>query len=958
MFHVPTAGRACMLALGLYAHAAIGLQPPASEGLYIVVLREPPAERSSVRAKQATLVAGVGARKAYDYTHALNGFAAPLTASQLRALRADPAVKGVYKNEVLRLDTVSTPRFLELSAANGPWAQAGGAPHAGDGVIVGVIDTGIWPEHPSFAARPQHAGAPGDWRGRCETGESFSAAHCNEKLIGARWFGAGFGGDEAIRRLFPYEFVSARAADGHGVHTAAIAVGNHRVEARTAGIGFGYVSGMAPGARLAVYKACWGHADDPSAGCTIADSIAAIDQAVADGVDILNFSVSGAQKGAGTPIELALLAAAEAGVFVSTTAGNDGEQGPGTVAHASPWVTTVAMGTHDRRFEAAVVFGTGPRFKGVTLHDRGNAERAVVLAAEAAVAGVERERATFCLPGTLDPARVSGNTIVCDRGLNARTEKSRAIADAGGAGMILVNVAPDTLDADLHSVPTIHVDEVTGVAIKRLVSQRPGIRAAFTERRLVTGAAVAAPLVASASGRGPGGGDLLKPDLLAPGTAILAAYSPARTGHDFAFLAGTSMAGAHVAGIAALVKQKHPDWSPAAIRSALMTTATPRGNDARWIHDASGGGRADPFAFGAGLVRPEKALDPGLVYDSGSRQWRAFLCAGEAGCPLQAQRWAAGDINQPAIAVGKFVGRQTVRRTVTHVGEHAAEYSVAIHAPPGIRVEVSPREFTLAPGASRTFTVRFTRREASLGRYVFGSLVWSDGAHAVRSPIALQPSALAAPGAVSGQGNTIRYQVRFGYDGRFSARARGLVPARRHTRTVVDDPADDINVALASGSGVALVEVDVAPHSRMARFSLFDVDTAGRDDLDLYVFDPHGAFVAASNRAGANETVDLRAPTAGKYIAVVHALRTAGPDTRFTLSSWVLGDADSGNVSVDAPVRGAIGSSGTVGLRFRGLRAGVRYLGAVAYGGSPSMPEPTLLSVEPPIPKRRDGLRP
>jgi hypothetical protein len=278
---------------------------------------------------------------------------------------------------------------------------------------------------------------------------------------------------------------------------------------------------------------------------------------------------------------------------------------------------------------------------------------------------------------------------------------------------------------------------------------------------------------------------------------------------------------------------------------------------------------------------------------------------------------------------------------------------VTIHQPPGIRVEVSPREITLAPGERATFQIRFTRREASLDRYAFGSLIWSDGSHAVRSPIALRPSALAAPQVISGQGAPIRYQVRFGYDGGFSARAFGLVPARRHTRTVADDPADDVNVALANGTGVSLIEVDVPPGSPLARFALFDADSGGHDDLDLYVFDAEGAVVAASSHPGANETVDLRSPVAGRYLAVVHAVQTAGPDTRFTLSSWVLVDGDSGSVIMNAPAKGAIGTSGTVGLRFRKLRAGVRYLGAVAYGGSPSMPDPTLLSVNPPVAERR-----
>ncbi|CAN0247567.1 unnamed protein product, partial [Phaeothamnion confervicola] len=473
----------------------------------------------------------------------------------------------------------------------------------------------------------------------------------------------------------------------------------------------------------------------------------AIDQAVADGVDVINFSVGGSTSSFVDPIEFAFMLAADAGVFVATSAGNEGVDGPGTVTHNSPWLTTVAMGTHDRKYESSVDLASGARFRGASLDNRGLSERRVVLAADAALPDQDPGLAALCLPTTLDPRIVAGKIVVCDRGENARVEKSQVVADAGGKGMILVNIGPNTVNADLHAVPTVHLDDVRGASLKNLVARNPGLKASLAPRRIVTGPAVPAPDVALDSSRGPaiaGNGDLLKPDLLAPGVDILAAYSPIRTGLDYEFLGGTSMSSAHVAGLGALLRQQHPDWSPAAIKSALVTTAKPYRNDGRLIREENGGGLADPFGYGAGLVQTHSALDPGLVYDAGLEDWLAFICGVGEACFPPVDAIDPSNLNYPSIAIGHFVGQQTVERTVTNVGRHRATYAASIQAPVGIKVEVKPATLTIAPGESRTFTVRFTRTGSSLDSYSFGALTWSDGPHKVRSPIAIRSAAIAA----------------------------------------------------------------------------------------------------------------------------------------------------------------------------------------------------------------------
>jgi subtilisin family serine protease len=566
----------------------------------------------------------VGGQKLYDYRYSFNGFAARLTLDQAQQLASVDGVFKVTPDELHTMDTSTTPDFLGLTAEGGLWDME----VVGEDVIIGIVDSGIWPEAMSFSDRtgtnPNGKGdkldyhqIPG-WHGKCTPGEEFNASMCNQKLIGAQYYNAGYGGNAGIDAARPWEFNSPRDYNGHGSHTASTAGGNRGVAAEVGGVPLGGINGMAPRARISAYKALWSNEDgSQSSGFTV-DLVAAIDQAVADGVDVINYSISGSQTTFDNPVSIAFLFAADAGVFVAASAGNSGP-GASTVAHNSPWMTTTAAGTHDRSYVGTVTLGDGSVYSGASIDPRGVGPADLVYSADVGLPGEDPTEVQLCYPGTLDPTLVAGKIVVCDRGIIARVDKSLAVAMADGIGCILANTVPSSLNADLHSVPTVHVDHIAGAAI-RTYADAGGGTATLTGGEFQE---VEAPGVASFSSRGPalaGSGDLLKPDIMAPGVDVLAAVAPpGNGGRNFDFYSGTSMSSPHIAGIAALIRSAHPDWSPMMIKSAIMTTASTMTNMGNPIP-------GNPFGYGAGQVVPNSAVDPGLVYDAGWLDWLAFLC--------------------------------------------------------------------------------------------------------------------------------------------------------------------------------------------------------------------------------------------------------------------------------------------------------------------------------------------
>jgi subtilisin family serine protease len=912
-------------------------------------------------------VARVGGQKLADYRYSFNGFAATLTEAQAEALRTAPGVVAVTKDELVNGDTSSTPTFLGLDQLGGLWDDAGGVEDAGESIIVGIIDSGIWPENESFSDRTGTNGnqtksgrlgyqqIPG-WHGKCTPGEAFPASKCNQKIIGAQRFNQAWGGDAGVKAVRPWEFASPRDYNGHGSHTASTAAGNHGVELTGPARIFGRASGMAPRARIAVYKALWSTQDGAQASGFTSDLVAAIDQAVADGVDVINYSVSGTSTNFLDPAEVAFLFAADAGVFVAAAAGNSGPT-VGTVVHPSPWITTVAAGTHNRDGQGSVTLGSGATFNGASLATP-VASRPFIDSAAAGLPGADAAEAALCYSASvihngapvLDPVKVAGKIVLCDRGVTARVDKSLAVRNAGGAGMVLVNVTPGSLNADFHFVPSVHIADTARAAVKAYAAT-PGATATIAQATLVFN--VPAPTTAAFSSRGPltaGGGDVLKPDVIAPGQDIVAAVAPpANGGLTYNVYSGTSMSSPHVAGLAALLRDLHPDWTPMMIKSALMTSASD-------VLDGPNTNSLVIFRQGAGHVRPNRAGDPGLVYDSGVNDWLAFLCGTTVGLDPSLCTALAGagysldpsDVNVASIAIGNLAGSQSVTRRVTNVGGSSATYSATVTGMAGFTTVVTPSSLTLAPGETASFRVTFTRTTATLNAYSGGQLTWTDGLHTVRSPLVVRPLPLSAPVEVSSAGGPISYPVTFGYTGAFTASPRGLVPAVLNTGSVADDPDDTFTPV--PGPDTVAFPMTIAPGTTYARFALFDANVSPASDLDIYVYF-HSAtgpvLIALSGGGTSQEAANLVNPPAGDYTVYVHGFGVQGT-ANFTLFSWRFGTASAGNMTVTAPAAAVSGANGTINLTFSDLAPATRYLGSVAYGGSAGMPNPTIVSVNTP----------
>lgn len=906
--------------------------------------------------RQSDTLSAVGASssKVYSYVYSVNGFAANLTAAQANELKKKDGVVSVEEDRLLHLDTNRTPTMLGLDAANGLWNQLGGVKSAGENVIIGVIDSGIWPESKSFEDKtrndrrgrgPSDYPMLRDWYGKCRPGEQFPPAMCNGKIIGAQWYNAGFGGDAAINKMFKSEYISARDADGHGTHTASTAGGNYGVSAIIDGQNLGTISGMAPRARIAVYKVCWG---GDEGGCYGSDSVAAIDQAVADGVDVINFSISGTSDYYLDAVEVAFLFANDAGIFVAASAGNDGPDAS-TTNHPSPWLTTVAAGTKDDDYPGHVTLGNSAVYTGKS-RTAGVGPAPLVYAGNVPAPGMSSDDAALCILGTLNPAAVAGKIVLCDRGVNARTDKSLEVKQAGGVGMILANTSPNSVNADMHWVPTIHVDDVARTAILAYINAGGSPTATITPDP--SGLITDAPKVATFSSRGPSlaGGDILKPDIMAPGEDVLAAVSPTGDhGRNFDFLSGTSMASPHIAGIAALLTDAHPNWTPAMIQSAMMTTASQTMKNGNPIEGGA-------FDYGAGQVVPNSATDPGLVYNATFNDYYAFICGtGQLSCPAGAAI-DPSDLNYPSISIGQLAGIQTVTRTVTNVGP-AGTYTVSVDAPAGIGVQVSPTTLSIGRNKSATYTVTFTHVSAPMDEWTAGSLTWSDGSHRVRSPLVVRPVLVAAPAEVSGAGTSgsTSFDMIFGYTGPYVPGAHGMFAATHTDDVVVDDPDNDITIGLGPDKvGINVHEFTVPAGTLAARFSLFDDFVGGNSDLDLYVFsDPSlslASLVDYSGNEASSEEVTLRNPDAGTYYVVVHGWETDGPSADYTLFSWMIPDdptADDGSLQItSAPATVTVGQTGTVVVGWSGLDLNEKYLGAVSHNDGSGIHGFTLVSVD------------
>lgn len=627
------------------------------------------------------------------------GFAAVVPANQISALLRVPGVVAVQKDEMRQPLTDSSTKFIGADSLNG---VLGGAANAGKGVIFGSLDSGVWPEHPSFADNGNLSAPPtkADGTARaCNFGDNpLTAAAdvfvCNNKLIGGQGF------------LDTYQTVvggevygkTARDSDGHGTHTASTSAGDVVASAKVFGVERGPIRGVAPGAWVSVYKVCGAE------GCFGSDSAAAVQQAIKDGVKVINFSISGGSNPFTDPVELAFLDAYAAGVFVSASAGNSGP-GAGTTDHVSPWVTTVAASTQTREFSSTLTLQSGADtlvLTGSSLMGGVAAQTPVVIAADAPY------NDKFCLKATPAVDLYAGKIVVCARGGGGlgRVSKGHNVAAGGAAGMILYNPVLADTETDNHWLPAVHLADGAEL-LAWLATHTTGVTAAFTAGVKANGQG---DVMAAFSSRGPGGFGI-KPDITAPGVQILAGHTPTPDtittgppGEYFQAIAGTSMSSPHIAGSAILEKALHPTWTPGQIKSAMMTTAKTS------VVKEDGVTPTDPFDDGSGRVDLTQADNPGLTFDETAVNMAA----------LGNDQVHVIDLNLPSINATVMPGTVTTVRTAVNVTNRTQSYKVTTTAPADSSITVSPREFSVRPGRSVALRITITS-SAPTGQY-FGEI--------------------------------------------------------------------------------------------------------------------------------------------------------------------------------------------------------------------------------------------
>ncbi|OIV98709.1 hypothetical protein TanjilG_24880 [Lupinus angustifolius] len=730
----------------------------------------------------------------YSYNIHINGFAALLEEQEAQDLAKKANVISVFLSKEHKLHTTRSWEFLGLqgNAMNTAWQKG----RYGVNTIIANIDTGVWPESKSFS--DEGIGPiPSKWLGGqvCQIDKLSASTKppCNRKLIGARFFSKAF---EAANGKLNSSQLTARDFVGHGTHTLSTSGGNFVPNANIFGNGNGTAKGGSPKARVAAYKVCWSQTDETK--CYGADLLSAIDQAISDGVDVISISAGGEisvspEQIFTDEVSIGSFHALSNNIVVVASAGNDGPE-PGTVLNVAPWLFTVAASTIDRDFTSTLTLGNNDEYMfkfGATIKlllsdyevsgsSRGNNLSAywgaslfvnlppqksftLISSTDAKLANATFQDAQFCKPGTLDPAKVNGSVVIC-----VREGKIRSVAEgeealsAGASGMVLSNnnQSGNTVLAEPHVLSTTNtVNQVFKPNINEYYNSTKNATLIMSEAKTVLGIKPA-PVMASFSSRGPNlvVPSILKPDITAPGVNILAAFSEAasasnlpsdtRRGFPFNVLQGTSMSCPHIAGVAGLLKTLHPNWSPAAIKSAIMTTASTRDNTNRAIRDAFDETLATPFAYGSGHVQPDLAMDPGLVYDISVSDYLNFLCASGYDQTLIlalnsnksftcSKSFSITDLNYPSITLPNMkLSAVNVTRTVTNVGPPST-YIASVKLS-GFKIVVVPNSLTFKKlGEKKTFQVivqatSVTQRE----NYTFGELRWTDnGKHIVRSPI-------------------------------------------------------------------------------------------------------------------------------------------------------------------------------------------------------------------------------
>ncbi|KAK7256677.1 hypothetical protein RIF29_30133 [Crotalaria pallida] len=667
----------------------------------------------------------------YSYTKSFNAFAAKLSDDEAKELSAMDEVLSVIPNQYHKLHTTRSWNFIGL-----PLTAKRRLKLESD-IVVGLLDTGITPESKSFKD-DGFGPPPARWKGSCGHYANFSG--CNNKIIGAKYFKADGIPEES-------DILSPIDVDGHGTHTASTAAGNLVQNASLFGLANGTARGAVPSARLAIYKVCWSFS-----GCADMDILAAFEAAIHDGVDVISISIGGGDPSYVTDsISIGAFLAMRKGIITVASAGNGGPS-LATVTNTAPWIVTVAASGIDRAFKSTVQLGSGKNVSGVGVNCFNPKRKTypLVNGIDAARDSDSKEEAGYCYEDTLDPKKVKGKLVYCKLGTYG-TEA--VLKEIGGIGTIIESDQyPDV--AQIFMAPATTVNNSIGEIVTKYIQSTRSPSAVIYKSHEEK---IQAPIAATFSSRGPNPGSqhILKPDVAAPGINILASYTLRKsltglTGDtqfsEFTIMSGTSMACPHVAGVAAYVKSFHPHWSPAAIRSAIITTAKPMSK--RLNNEAE-------FAYGSGQLNPTRAVSPGLVYDMDDFGYIQFLChegyngstlSVLVGSPVNCSSLLPGlgydAINYPSMQLILQSNKDTTigvfKRRVTNVGPAPIIYNAIIRSPKGVEITVKPTTLTFTRTMQKkSFTVVVKAKSMPSMQIVSGSLVWKSPRYVVRSPIVI-----------------------------------------------------------------------------------------------------------------------------------------------------------------------------------------------------------------------------
>ncbi|XP_007017871.2 PREDICTED: CO(2)-response secreted protease isoform X1 [Theobroma cacao] len=762
------------------------------DGVYIVYMGAAASRKGSLKDDHAQLLSSLLKRKTnalvHNYKHGFSGFAAVLSAEEAHSIAERPGVVSVFPDSVIELHTTRSWDFLKYQTSvvidSNPNSDSNSTSDPDSGAIIGVLDTGIWPESESFNDKDMGPIPPG-WHGTCAQAQDFNTSNCNRKIIGARSYEAD---DSSV-----IKYHSPRDTIGHGTHVASTAAGSEVQGVSYYGLAEGTAKGGSPGSRLAIYRVCSSHN-----GCRGSSILAAFDDAIADGVDVLSLSLGAPSffkpELIDDPIAIGAFHAVQHNITVVCSAGNDGPT-RGSVVNAAPWILTVAASTIDRDFESDVVLGedkviikvmiffdpfscillvlvfviyllTDIQGEGINF---ANIQKSpvypIIYAQSANKTGVDENESRSCNPDSMDQEIIKGKIVVCDKdGPYSPSEKKDVVKNLGGIGVVLIDDESRAVASTFGTFPATVISSKDGAKVLSYINSTKNPAATILPTTSPTNYKPA-PTIAYFSSRGPSTipKNILKPDIAAPGVNILAAWlgndtAEAPEGKDpplYNVISGTSMACPHVSGIAATVKSRNSKWSPSAIRSAIMTTAT-QTNNLKAPITTDKGAAATPYDFGAGEVSTTGPLQPGLVYETTTIDYLNFLCyygynistikiitntiPDGFTCPEESSIDLISNINYPSIAISNFnekAGRK-VNRTLTNVAEDdKTVYTVSIDAPAGLDVQVVPDKLQFTNnGQKSSYQVSFSSANP-LKEDVFGFLTWSNEKYKVRSPFAV-----------------------------------------------------------------------------------------------------------------------------------------------------------------------------------------------------------------------------